>query len=155
MRRAAAVVALIAFSGAVSACGAATTSTTTAAAAATTAPRAWSIVALGDSVPRGANCDCKPYPPLSAQGLTTSSHQKVTATNDSVSGTTTAGVLKQVDSDPAVMDHVRKADAVEIEVGANDAGYSSKCGTKASCYAPKMPTIEKNLTAIVRRVHEL
>ena len=155
MRRAAAVVALLAFAGALSACGAASTSTTIAAAAAPTAPRKWSIVALGDSVPRGANCDCKPYPPLSAQGLTTSSHQKVTATNDSVSGTTSAGVLKQVDSDPAVMDHVRKADAVEIEVGANDVGYSSKCGAKASCYAPKIPTIETNLTAIVGRVHEL
>jgi lysophospholipase L1-like esterase len=64
-------------------------------------------------------------------------------------------VLKQVSSDNAVIEHVRKADAIEIEVGANDVGYSSSCGTTVSCYTPKLPTIEKNLDAIVGRVHEL
>jgi lysophospholipase L1-like esterase len=113
-----------------------------------------SIVALGDSVPRGTNCDCTPYPPLSAQGLTTSS-RTVTATNDSVAGYTTTNVLKQLDSDQAVIDHVRKADVVEIEIGANDVAYSKSCGTSVECYAPKVPTIEKNLAAIVGRVHEL
>jgi hypothetical protein len=39
-----------------------------------------SIVALGDSVPRGTNCDCRPYPPLTADGLMESSGKTVTAT---------------------------------------------------------------------------
>jgi lysophospholipase L1-like esterase len=112
-------------------------------------------VALGDSVPRGTNCDCTPYPPLTASGLTTSTEQKVTATNDSVAGYTTSNVLHQLESDSSVIDHTRSADAVEIEVGANDVGYSSACGTNVDCYAPKLPTIETNLAAIVSRVHHL
>jgi lysophospholipase L1-like esterase len=114
-----------------------------------------SIVALGDSVPRGTNCACTPYPPLTADGLTASSGQTVTATNDSVAGYTSASVLRQVESDSKVVEHIRGADVVEIEVGANDVAYSKSCGTAVDCYAPRIPTIEKNLAAIVGRVHHL
>jgi lysophospholipase L1-like esterase len=79
----------------------------------------------------------------------------VTAANDSVAGYTTSGVLRQLESDSAVMDHVRKARAVEIEVGANDVAYSKRCGTDVDCYAPLVPPVEKNLAEIVRRVREL
>jgi lysophospholipase L1-like esterase len=64
-------------------------------------------------------------------------------------------VLNQITSESNVIEHLRTADAVEIEVGANDVAYSSTCGTSVDCYAPKLPTIEKNLAAIVSRVHEL
>jgi lysophospholipase L1-like esterase len=114
-----------------------------------------SIVALGDSVPRGTNCDCRPYPPLTADGLTATSGRTVTATNDSVAGYTSANVLRQLESDNDVIDHVHAADAVEIEVGANDVAYSKSCGTDVDCYAPRIPTIEKNLAAIVDRVRGL
>jgi acyl-CoA thioesterase I len=114
-----------------------------------------SIVALGDSVPRGTNCDCKPYPLLSADGLTATSGQRVTATNDSVAGYTTSGVLRQLKSDEAVIEHVSRADAVEIEIGANDVPYTKRCGTAVDCYAPLVPVVEKNLAAIVSRVREL
>jgi lysophospholipase L1-like esterase len=118
-------------------------------------PRTFSIVALGDSVPRGTNCDCRPYPPLTAEGLTASTGQTVTATNDSVAGYTTSDVLRQVDSDSAVIEHLRAADTIEIEVGANDVAYSSSCGTTVACYTPQIPTVEKHLAAIVKRVHDL
>jgi lysophospholipase L1-like esterase len=114
-----------------------------------------SIVALGDSVPYGTNCDCRPYPPLTADGLTKSSGQTVSATNDAVPGHTASDVLHQLTSDSSVIDHVRAADVVEIEVGANDVAYSTSCGTAVDCYAPHVPTIEKNLASIVGRVHEL
>ena len=114
----------------------------------------WSIVALGDSVPRGTNCDCTPYPPLTADGLTTETGQTVTATNDSVAGATTSSVLKQLDRDDVIA-HVRAADAVEIEVGANDVAYSQSCGNDVACYAPRIPSIGTNLAAIVARVREL
>jgi len=111
---------------------------------------------LGDSVPRGTNCDCRPYPPLSADGLTASSGQTVAATNDSVAGYTTTDVLRQLTSDSSVIGHVRGADTVEIEVGANDVAFNTgSCGTAVDCYAPRLPTIEKNLAAIVSRVHDL
>ena len=149
-------VALIALSCLVSACGtSASTREPTSSASTAAVPPAWSIVALGDSVPRGTNCDCRPYPPLTADGLTATGGRIVTATNDSVAGYTTSNVLQQLDSDPEVIDHVRAAHAVEIEVGANDVPYSSSCGTAVDCYAPRIPGIAKNLAAIVRRVREL
>jgi lysophospholipase L1-like esterase len=133
------------------------TSSTTAHSSTSTpsAPRTWSIVALGDSVPRGTNCDCRAYPSLSADGLTASTGETVTATNDSVAGYTTSNVLEQLKSNSDVIGHVRTADAIEIEVGANDVAYTTRCGTTVDCYAPAIPTIEKNLAAIVGRAHEL
>jgi lysophospholipase L1-like esterase len=107
------------------------------------------IVALGDSVPRGNNCDCTPYPGLTAEDL------KRKGANDSVSGATTSTVLTQLTSDKKVIDDVRHAQVVEIEIGANDVGYSSKCDVDVECYAPKVPTLEKNLASIVERVREL
>jgi lysophospholipase L1-like esterase len=114
-----------------------------------------SIVALGDSVPRGTNCDCRPYPALTADEQSKATGKRVTATNDSVAGYTTASVLRQVDSDKSVISHIRRADAVEIEIGANDVGYSKTCGTSVDCYAPRVPTMEKNLSEIVKRVKSL
>jgi acyl-CoA thioesterase I len=117
--------------------------------------RTSSVVALGDSVPRGTNCDCRPYPPLTADGLTVSSGRTVKATNDSVAGYTTSNLLRLLKTNDAVIGHVRGADVVEIEIGANDVAYSKSCGTSVDCYAPRLPAIEKNLGAIVRRVHTL
>ncbi len=114
-----------------------------------------SVVALGDSVPYGTNCNCTPYPPLTASGLTAENKGTVTAANDAVAGYTTSDVLHQLEADTGVVDHVRVADAVEIEVGANDVAYSNSCGTNPDCYAPKVPAIRANLDAIVARVHEL
>jgi acyl-CoA thioesterase-1 len=114
-----------------------------------------SIVALGDSVPRGTNCDCRPYPPLTADGLAAKTGQTVTATNDSVAGFTTSNVLRQLESDENVIGHVRSAHAIEIEVGANDVPYTSSCGTTVGCYTRRIPTLEKNLTSIVKRIRSL
>jgi lysophospholipase L1-like esterase len=114
-----------------------------------------SIVALGDSVPRGTNCDCRPYPPLSADKLTASTGGTFTATNDAVAGATTASVLKQLTSERDVTEHVAAAKVIEIEVGANDVAHTKQCGSDAGCYAPRIPGLEQNLAAIVRRVHEL
>ena len=156
-----AVAGVIALASAVTSCGRSTASPSTASSVAAsststlTSSRSWSIVALGDSVPRGTNCGCRPYPPLTADGLTATSGKKVTATNDSVAGYTTSNVLNQLQSDSNVIAHVRHADTVEIEVGANDVAYSSACGTAVGCYAAKLPTIEKNLGAIVTRVRNL
>jgi hypothetical protein len=72
-----------------------------------------------------------------------------------VPGYTTSNVLHQLRSDAAVIDRVRTADVVEVEVGANDVAYSPSCSTNAACYAPKIPVIQSNLDAIVARVHEL
>ena len=114
-----------------------------------------SIVALGDSVPYGSNCDCTPYPPLTADGLAATTGQSATAANDAVPGYTTSNVLHQLQSNKAVIDHVRTADVVEIEVGANDVAHSQSCGSDVACYATKIPAVQTNLDEIVARVHAL
>ena len=116
--------------------------------------RTWSVVALGDSVPRGTNCGCTPYPSLTADGLARRAAQAVKAINDSVAGATTTSLLRQLDRSD-VTTHLRTADAVEIEIGANDVGYSRSCGSRISCYRPRIPTIRTNLATIVARVRKL
>jgi acyl-CoA thioesterase-1 len=112
-------------------------------------------VTLGDSVPRGTNCRCTPYPQITADRLAATSGQTVTATNDSVAGFTTANVLRRLTSDRRVIAHVRGANAVEIEVGANDVPYTSSCGTSIGCYAGRVPAMARRLAAIVSRIRAL
>jgi lysophospholipase L1-like esterase len=114
-----------------------------------------SIVALGDSVPRGTNCSCTPYPPLTATGLSKTTGDKATATNDSVAGFTTRNVLNQLNNNQNVINPVKKAGVVEIEIGANDIAHNSTCVTSVPCYAPKVPTMKENLLSIVRRAQSL
>jgi lysophospholipase L1-like esterase len=114
-----------------------------------------SLVALGDSVPRGTSCDCTPYPELTAGSLAETSGRKVTATNDAVGGYTSSNVLRQLESDRAVVDHVATARVIELEVGANDVPYTKSCGTAVECYAPRIPPMEQNLESIVARIHHL
>jgi lysophospholipase L1-like esterase len=92
--------------------------------------QAESVVALGDSVPAGT-------------------------ANDAVAGATSADVLAQLESDSAVIAHVRSAGVVEIEIGANDVEYSKTCGTSVACYTSRLPAMEKNLAAIVSRTRAL
>ncbi|SDJ08638.1 Lysophospholipase L1 [Frankineae bacterium MT45] len=118
-------------------------------------PGSWSVVALGDSVPAGANCHCTPYPELTASGLTKTTGQTVTATNDAAGGYTTSDVLHQLQSDNTVIGHVRTAHVIEVEIGANDVAHSRSCGTTVECYAPALPALQTNLDAIVARLREL
>ncbi|TQN48298.1 lysophospholipase L1-like esterase [Humibacillus xanthopallidus] len=132
-----------------------TSETGPAASGSATPARPWSIVALGDSVPAGNACGCTPYPELTGQDLAAPPDRKVTVTNDAVSGYTTTDVLAQLQTDATVSDKVRSADIVEIEIGANDVGYSDSCGDAVSCYAPTVPEVEKNLGTIVSLVRQL
>jgi acyl-CoA thioesterase I len=146
---------LIALTSLVTACGSAPPAAGMRVTAKSRKQGAWSLVALGDSVPRGTNCHCTPYPPLTAQDLTAKTGDTVTADNDSFGGATTADVLRQLKSDDDARRDVAAAEVVEIEIGANDVAYSNACGTRVRCYSPKIPSIRKNLAAIVARVHTL
>jgi acyl-CoA thioesterase I len=112
-------------------------------------------VAVGDSVPAGAACKCTPYPQLSAADLSIPSVREITADNLAVAGYTTEDVLRQLSAGtPAVVD-LSHADVVEVEVGANDVGYTAECGTSLDCYTPEIPRMEQNLRTIVERAYEL
>jgi acyl-CoA thioesterase I len=123
--------------------------------ASSTPREVWSVVALGDSVPRGTNCGCTPYPQLTASYLTASDRREVKATNDAVGGFTSTDVVRQLRSDSDVISDVANADVVEIEIGANDVAYSGSCGTTVSCYQPMISSTERNLDQIAARIHQL
>ena len=91
--------------------------------------RVSAVLALGDSVPYGTACECTPYPKLSASDVSRVTGHAVDAVNDAVAGYRSADVLEEVQHDRSVMRHVHRADAVMVEVGANDIAYSSTCGT--------------------------
>jgi lysophospholipase L1-like esterase len=112
-------------------------------------------VALGDSVPSGSNCQCTPYPELSASSLSVPATREVTAINDAVAGFRSADVLAQLRANPDVASDVSKAEVVEIEIGANDVAYGPSCGTSVACYQRTIPSMERNLAEIVTRVRQL
>lgn len=118
-------------------------------------PGSWSVLALGDSVPAGTACHCTPYPQLTATALAGVAHRQIVAVNDAVAGYKTTDVLHQLADDRQVIADTRRADLVEIEIGANDVYYSSDCGTTVACYSSTVPQVESNLKAIVTRVHQL
>ncbi len=124
-------------------------------AASTAAPTAEAVTALGDSVPRGTHCDCKPYPPLTAKDLATATGRAYATDNDSVAGATSADLLSLLRRNRDVIADVRGADVIEIEIGANDVGYTGACSTDAACYAARIPALKRNLAAIVGRAKAL
>jgi lysophospholipase L1-like esterase len=105
-----------------------------------------SLTALGDSVPHGSACNCAPYPQLAG------AHH---IENDAVPGYTSANVLSQLQTDQSVIAHIRSADVVMIEIGANDIAFTAACGTARSCYERKLPQVTRNIRAIVARVKSL
>jgi lysophospholipase L1-like esterase len=157
------LIGVIALVGLMAACGGsssnsktATSTSSSSAGTATSSSRTWSIVALGDSVPSGYHCNCTPYPQLSASGLASTTGQTVKATNDAVAGYTTTNVLQQLNTDSTVIDAVQKADAVEVNIGANDVPYNkNSCGNTVDCYTLLVPSMQKNLASIVSRVKTL
>jgi lysophospholipase L1-like esterase len=113
------------------------------------------VVALGDSVPYGTNCSCVPYPQQSASQLHGATGRTVRTYDDAVPGARSSDVLTQVRTSAKVIAHLRVANVVEIEVGANDVGFTGSCGLATSCYAPRVRATEVRVAAIVARVRAL
>ena len=113
------------------------------------------LTALGDSVPYGTECNCIPYPRLTAADISHVAHHSVKQMNDSVPGYTSEDVMDQLENNGAVMFHVAVSQAVLVEVGANDVHYSAACKTNVACYERKLPRLQHNLSAIANRVDRL
>jgi lysophospholipase L1-like esterase len=113
------------------------------------------VTALGDSVPHGSACKCEPYPQLTGADIAKIAGHAVAVSNDAVPGAQSGTVVDQVRHDPTIGTDIKGAQAVLVEVGANDVGYSSTCGTDPSCYEARIPAIAHNLTTIVEQIHAL
>jgi lysophospholipase L1-like esterase len=115
----------------------------------------WQIVALGDSVPYGSACDCSPYPALTGAELKDVSGTETLTTNDSIPGYRTSDVLEQLRSDETVRSHVRTADVLLLEIGANDVLYSPTCGYDSHCYDGAVSAMSGRLQEIAASIQEL
>jgi lysophospholipase L1-like esterase len=113
------------------------------------------VTALGDSVPYGTACECTPYPGLIGADIQHVAGHNVEVWNNAVAGYTSKNVVDQLHHDTPTLDHVGGSQVVMVEAGANDVAHSSTCGTTVACYDAKIPDVERNLTTIVQRIHDL
>ncbi len=113
------------------------------------------VETLGDSVPYGTRCGCRPFPSLTASRLAALDGPAVVSTNDSYPGYRVDNVLAQLTSSARVRARVRAAQVVIVEIGANDVGYSSVCRTSVACYTKRLPHVRASLTRIVTTIRAL
>jgi lysophospholipase L1-like esterase len=105
------------------------------------------VLALGDSVPAGAACDCRPFPELYARDLAANGR----STNLARSGFTSGDVLEQVE-DPATESAVRAASVIVIMVGANDLAPVFAAGGSSAACRRAAAVVQLNVTAVLRRI---
>ncbi|MFG1604935.1 SGNH/GDSL hydrolase family protein [Actinoplanes sp. NPDC049265] len=105
------------------------------------------VVTLGDSVPAGNACGCRPFPDLYAR------HLGARSVNLAAGGATTTDVARLLDT-PTAQSAVRQASTVLIMVGANDAAQAFPGGAPAA-YRTIAGDVQSQVTAMVRRLHDL
>jgi lysophospholipase L1-like esterase len=121
------------------------------------------VVAIGDSVTAGTNCDCTPFPNLYAKALATRYGIGAYVRNDGQGGETSGDVLDDLRGDDAEQADISRADIVVVTIGANDFGSqygkvsSGQCGGSdgLSCGHDDLGRLQENLTAIVEQIHRL
>ena len=147
---------------------------TSAADAASSTPtgEAWSLAALGDSVPVAVpECDgCTSFVDLWAESLTQETGTPVEVANHAVPGSEATDVLEQLEKDDATRTAVKEADLIAIDVGINDSPWNrldDPCNAAADYPVIQWPKItagcidrvaseyEQALDAILTEVNEL
>ncbi|TQM62038.1 SGNH/GDSL hydrolase family protein [Humibacillus xanthopallidus] len=112
------------------------------------------VVALGDSVPSAASCDCTGYVERLGASLQRETGRPVTVHNDATGGWTTSDVEEDLGS-PSTSRHLSSADLVIIEVGANDFDLDRvddpAClpAATSSCWSSTMSDLRTGLSHIV------
>ncbi|MET9273031.1 SGNH/GDSL hydrolase family protein [Kribbella sp. NPDC003557] len=116
------------------------------------------VVALGDSVTSGSNCDCTPFPQLYGDLLHDRSGAAVTVDNLGVGGLDSSGLLQQLGR-PGAEQATAAANVVLLTIGANDFGdhhddvTSGQC--EGDCVSDEFEQLTVNLGRILARVHAL
>jgi len=119
------------------------------------------VLALGDSVPSGHACDCKPFPETYGSLLAGRTGHPVTVDNLAVSGLDTADLIDQLRT-PQVEDAVRRSDVVLVTIGANDFGdhhddvvYGRCEAGNADCVSDELSSLREHLTDVLDSVRAL
>ncbi|TCC24891.1 SGNH/GDSL hydrolase family protein [Kribbella speibonae] len=116
------------------------------------------VVALGDSVTSGSNCDCAAFPQLYGDLLHNRSAVPVTVDNQGVAGLDSTGLLQQL-SQRDVERSTKAANVVLLTIGANDFGdhhddvTSGQCS--GDCVSDEYEQLTANLGRILSRIHAL
>jgi len=119
------------------------------------------VVALGDSVPAGNVCGCRPFPEVYGTLLSQRTGAPVSVDNLAVGGLDTSGLIAQLGR-PNYQAAVRRSDIVLITIGANDFGdhhdqvVTGRCGTgNADCVADEVTALRAHLTTVLDRIRAL
>jgi lysophospholipase L1-like esterase len=116
------------------------------------------VVALGDSVTAGSNCDCAAFPQLYGDLLHDRSAVPVTVDNQGVSGLDSTGLLQQLNQHD-VEQATKAANVVLLTIGANDFGdhhddvTSGQC--TGDCVSDEYEHLTANLGRILSRLHAI
>ncbi|MER7247056.1 SGNH/GDSL hydrolase family protein [Kribbella sp. NPDC000426] len=116
------------------------------------------VVALGDSVTSGHNCNCSAFPQMYGDLLHDRSGGSVIVNNLGVAGIDSNGLLQLLNQSPAEQ-ATAAADVVLITIGANDFGdhhddvTSGQC--TGDCVSDEFEQLQANLGKILERIHVL
>jgi lysophospholipase L1-like esterase len=118
------------------------------------------VVALGDSVTSGSNCNCSAFPQLYGDLLHNRTGTPITVSNLGVAGLDSNGLLQGLDQRDSPMElATADADVVLLTIGANDFGdhhdtvTSGQCA--GDCVADEYEQLTVNLDKILARIHTL
>lgn len=121
-----------------------------------TSPGAVNVVALGDSVPAGTACDCRPFPVQ--VGATIGARQGRPYATTTYARADDSAATRQRLSDPTVRHRVARSDLVVVQVGANDfdPGIVASCRNRVdACYGADLRAMRRNVDAIVKTTSTL
>ena len=118
------------------------------------------VVALGDSVTSGHNCDCSAFPQMYGDLLHDRSGAPVIVNNLGVAGIDSNGLLQLLDQRNSPAERATAAaNVVLITIGANDFGdhhddvTSGQC--TGDCVSDEFEQLQVNLGKILHRIHVL
>ncbi|MFF0342913.1 SGNH/GDSL hydrolase family protein [Kribbella sp. NPDC004875] len=123
-------------------------------------PGAIDVVALGDSVTSGSNCNCAGFPQMYGDLLHARTGATVHVDNLGVGGLDSDGLLQNLNqtNSPAQVATARAA-VVLLTIGANDYGDHQKDVTSgqcdADCVGDDFEQLTVNLDRILNRIHSL
>lgn len=130
--------------------------------AATAVPRGrHAVLALGDSVPSGYNCDCNPFPKTYGSLLRNRTGAHVVVDNRAVGGLDTAGLISQLQA-PDLQNAVRRSDVFLVTIGANDFGdhhrdvVEGQCDQgNTDCVTDELSALRDHLATVLARIRTL
>jgi lysophospholipase L1-like esterase len=118
------------------------------------------VVALGDSVTSGTNCNCSAFPQMYGDLLHDRDGKPVSVDNMGVGGMDSSGLLQSLDqSDSPTEVATADANVVLLTIGANDFGdhhddvTSGQC--VGDCVSDEYEQLTVNLDKILARIHAL